>query len=460
VSSLMKNVSTAFAILGLAGLMTACSTPTQQSPTTRAAFPLNVSADGKHLIDQDGVPFLIQGDAAWSLIASPTESGARQYLENRRLKGFNAVLVNLLEHKFTAHAPADAAGDQPFTAAGDFSTPNEAYFRHVDRILEEADAKGILVMLAPAYLGFEGGDEGWYQEMVANGETSLRDYGRYLGARYKDRPNILWVNGGDYRPSSNALVNAVALGILDEDPNHLHTGHCDRGHSAADCFGSEPWLTVDSSYTSYVTYDQVSREAAHVPARPSFLLEAIYENEGEATPVLIRSQAYRALLAGAQGQTFGNDPIWSFDGPSLYPPPYSWQTAMDAQGSRDMARLGALLRDRAWAELVPDRDHAVVTSGYGTYATDASRTDDDYATTSRTADGTLSLTYLPTRRTVTVDLTRFSGQVTAKWYDPTNGDYATISGSPFEAVGSRQFTPTRDNSAGDGDWVLVLEVGS
>jgi hypothetical protein len=48
--------------------------------------------------------------------------------------------------------------------------------------------------------------------------------------------------------------------------------------------------------------------------------------------------------------------------------------------------------------------------------------------------------------------------VTARWYDPTNGIFSTISGSPFANSGSRNFTPPRKNSAGDGDWVLVLEV--
>jgi hypothetical protein len=69
------------------------------------------------------------------------------------------------------------------------------------------------------------------------------------------------------------------------------------------------------------------------------------------------------------------------------------------------------------------------------------------------------MTYMPTRRTITVDMTKLSGPVTAKWYDPTNGAYTIVSGSPFANIGSLTFTPTGDNSAGNGDWVLVLEAG-
>ncbi len=64
---------------------------------------------------------------------------------------------------------------------------------------------------------------------------------------------------------------------------------------------------------------------------------------------------------------------------------------------------------------------------------------------------------MPTRRTITVDMTRLRGPVTARWYDPTNGTFSTISGSPFANSGTRNFAPPGKNSAGDGDWVLVLE---
>ena len=47
--------------------------------------------------------------------------------------------------------------------------------------------------------------------------------------------------------------------------------------------------------------------------------------------------------------------------------------------------------------------------------------------------------------------------MTARWYDPSNGTFTAIAGSPFANTGSRNFTPAGNNHAGDGDWVLVLE---
>ena len=55
-----------------------------------------------------------------------------------------------------ANAPANAYGQEPFLAPGDYDTPNEAYFRHADWVLRRAADKGFLVLLAPSYLGGHG----------------------------------------------------------------------------------------------------------------------------------------------------------------------------------------------------------------------------------------------------------------------------------------------------------------
>lgn len=42
------------------------------SPVAAADFPLKVSANRRHLVDRNGRPVLIQGEAAWSLITGVT----------------------------------------------------------------------------------------------------------------------------------------------------------------------------------------------------------------------------------------------------------------------------------------------------------------------------------------------------------------------------------------------------
>jgi len=63
-------------------------------------YPLAVSASRRYFVDQNGAPVLLHGDAAWSLITALTKPEAEAYLEDRRRTGFNAIIVNLIEHKF------------------------------------------------------------------------------------------------------------------------------------------------------------------------------------------------------------------------------------------------------------------------------------------------------------------------------------------------------------------------
>jgi FtsZ-interacting cell division protein YlmF len=85
--------------------------------------------------------------------------------------------------------------------------------------------------------------------------------------------------------------------------------------------------------------------------------------------------------------------------------------------------------------------------------------DNTCATTARTADGTLIITYMPQARSVTVDMTKLSASATARWFDPTSGAFTTVAGSPLANTGTRMFTPpTATHSDGYNDWALVLET--
>src|SRR5260221_11201332 len=73
-----------------------------------ATFPLSVAPDQRHLQDAKGKPFLIPGEAAWSLIAQLTREQAETYLDDRRRRGFNTLPVRLLAHPFPPQPPPNA----------------------------------------------------------------------------------------------------------------------------------------------------------------------------------------------------------------------------------------------------------------------------------------------------------------------------------------------------------------
>ncbi len=97
-----------------------------------------------------------------------------------------------------------------------------------------------------------------------------------------------------------------------------------------------------------------------------------------------------------------------------------------------------------------------MTAGYGAFATTGSPNDNDYVTAARTPDGKLVIAYIPSVRAITVDMTKLSGRIRARWFDPTKGTYTAVAGSPFPNTGRRQFKPSGTNADGAGDWVLVL----
>jgi len=333
-----------------------------------AVFPLKTSDNGRFLTDQKGEPFLVVGDTAWSLLVQLDEDDIDCYLEDRQKRGFNSIIVNLIEHKFSTNAPKTLAGLAPFTAAGGFSTPNPAYFDFAHKVVEIANQRGIVVWLFPAYLGYGGGDQGFFREMMASGKDSLRSYGRFVGKQFRDLPNIVWVMGGDFTPKQEDqwVVAEMAEGIQAEDVTHLVTGHGSPKDSAVVAFGEQKWLSVNSVYSYEKTlFRPVQAEYMRRPVRPFVLIESTYEGEHNSTPDQIRRQAYWAMLGGACGQFFGNNPMWHFDGPGLYPVKATWKESLDGTGSRDMTRLRDLFVGLPWHRLEPENNHEVVTDGYG-----------------------------------------------------------------------------------------------
>ena len=160
---------------------------------------------------------------------------------------------------------------------------------------------------------------------------------------------------------------------------------------------------------------------------PFFLIESAYENEHRAGERRIRIQAYHALLSGAFGHIYGNNPIWHFDGPGLYPAPSSWQEALDSRGAQSMTHVRTLFASIPWWRLVPDTEGTLVTGGAGTGP--------DRAVAAMTDDRSLALVYLPSTRNVRVNLLRLQGRsVTARWYAPSEGRYITAEGVRLPAT--------------------------
>ena len=199
------------------------------------------------------------------------------------------------------------------------------------------------------------------------------------------------------RPSST--------GILETSPDQLHTAHCGRFDSAADCFDL-PWLDLNNTYADCsVTPQKLLADYERDTRRPFVYLEGFYEGEHNTSATCLRSQAYWSLLGSAIGHFFSNRPMWDFwDG---------WQDALDSEGSNSMVEFGKLLRSRNWDRFVPDWSHEVLTAGFG------SLTDGSCAATARTENGQSIVIYTPEQRPLTVDMGQVAGEeANAWWFNP------------------------------------------
>ena len=159
------------------------------------AFPLKPSENNRYLVDQNNVPFLMAGDAPQAMVGNLSVAQAKFFIANRAKYGINALWVNLLCDSYTA-CNSDGTtfdGIQPFTTPGDLSTPNPAYFDRAAKMLKAAEAKGMVVLLDPIETG------GWLGVLDDNGTTKARKYGEFLGKRFRDFPNIIWMSGNDFQ---------------------------------------------------------------------------------------------------------------------------------------------------------------------------------------------------------------------------------------------------------------------
>lgn len=410
-------------------------------------FPIKLNGSGyRYLTDQSNKPFFWSGEAAWSLIAQLNNQEVDYYLDDRKEKGFTVIMISLIEHKFCTNPPANIYGDQPFTDEA-FVSPNEKYFEYADYVIRAAAQRNIVVLLGPLYLGYGCRDEGWCAEVKSASPDDLRFWGRYVGKRYKDFSNIVWFVGGDTDPSPvKDKVLEMVKGIREYDTIHLFTAHNQPESMAVTPWSDESWLSVNNVYSyDSIQYSHYIAAYKRNPVMPYFQIESAYENEHKSTQQQIRSQAYWAVLSGAMGHVFGNCPIWHFGSYPSWCKLADWKAELNNQGSVSMYHLQRLFLSRQWHTLIPDSEHRILISGYGNWGST------DYITAAATSDGNTLIAYLPTNRSLTVDMDKIAGRKSkCWWYNPSNGKAHLI--GTFKNSGTRSFIPGSEE-----DWVLLID---
>lgn len=485
-------------------------------PIPNSIFPLSVSASGRYLQQSDGTPFLICADTTWSLFVDIPIASLNMYLNDITAKGFNAVMGNAIEHHYTlVKPPKERGGALPFTqrldgsaytgspngtngAAGtqgqfagdpygnintqapDWTFPNNAYWVIVESILDACRQANVAVFVWAAYLGFQANDEGWINEMVAldavigaggfTGQpwadptkSKLWNYGAWLANRWKAYPHIIWVMGGDYGTNTNSLttaqrnaVNNVMAGLksVAGQLSTLFTAHWDRPCVSTDVTLTAGAWDLNLAYTGEEVAQTTRLGYAATPAIPAFLGEDFYEGSsfGGSTP--FRKYLYWGFLSGIAGGFYGHEQLWRFDDGT---PGTDWTTLLSTTARNDAVRQFAFWKSKPWHRLKPSGlggMGTLITAGGGT----ASPQTTNYVAAACTPEGDLLLAYIPPAHSgsITVDMTKLATPAIARWFDPTNASFTAI--GTISNTGTHAFTPPATNSAGDTDFLLVLDA--
>lgn len=431
---------------------------------------LMVSENNRFLVFEDGTPFFYLGCTAWELFHRLSKEDAEKYLENRRSNGYTVIQAVVLAELDGLNDP-NAEGETPLVN-NDPAQPNEKYFTHVDWVVKKAYEKGMFVGMLPTW-----GDK-WNKKWGVGPEIFTPEnayiFGKFLGERYKEQANIMWILGGD-RPVETdmhrQIIEQMAKGIREGDGGaHLMSYHPRGGSGSSDFFPDAEWLDFHMrqnghsiSYTEryFKTYEDYKLQ----PVKPVIDAEPVYEDHpinfnpdknGHTVSADIRRPLYWDLFSGAFGHTYGHHSVWQMWSPDKEPvnrPLMPWFEAIHQPGCEQMVYGRLLMESRPFLSRVPDSTIIVAdrfptsVPGAGVYKFVATRD----------TDGTYAMIYAPIGRKFSVRMDVIKGkEIVAWWFNPRTGE--SEKAGTFSNTGEQEFISPNPGEVLD--WILVLDDGA
>ena len=419
---------------------------------------LKVSENNRFLVFGDGTPFFYLGDTGWELFHRLNKADTEKYLENRRAKGFTVIQAVALAELDGLNTP-NAEGNKPLIDNNPLK-PNEAYFAHVDWVIRKAEEKGLFIGLLPTW--GDKVDKQWGKGPEIFDKVNAFQYGKWIGNRYKEFPNIIWINGGDRDGGgkNTEIWDAIGKGIKSVDRHHLMTFHPWGERSSSEWFHQSEWLDFNMCQTghgqrSYSIYKRIiTRDYGLQPVKPCFDGEPRYEDHpvGWKPEILgwfdeadVRQAMYWNLFSGGFGHTYGCHPIWQMLTPEREPvglARHNWYDVLDLPGAGDLIHARRLMESRPFLSRVPDQ--SLITSAYFP--------ETDYV--AATSGKGYAIVYIPTGWDATVQLDKIGAKtIRAWWFDPRSGEAKSIGDFPGNGLKTFQ-APTRGRG---NDWILVLD---
>ena len=436
---------------------------------------LKISPDGRFIIKKDDSPFFWLADTAWEIFHRLNKEEALEYLATRASQQFTVIQAVALA-EFDGLTVPNAYGRTPLLKNdnGDFDPElpdidiekdKYDYWDHVDFIIDAACSLGLYIGLLPTW-----GDKFnlmWGKGPVIFTQENAYAYGKWIGERYKNKSNIIWIMGGD-RPIENEthmlIVRNMATGIKESTHGrHLMTYHPMGGHSSSEWLHNELWLDFNMIQSGHggvniKNYEYVQKDYALSPVKPTLDGEPRYEDHsinfnpenGYFDGYDVRVAAYWAILSGAFGHTYGHHSIWPFNsGKEEYKSYFAdnayfimnWREALHRPGAEYMKYVKELFMSREFLELVPCQE--LLSENYIGANYIAAAKGKNYA-----------FIYTPNGLDIKVNMEILDEtNVIAQWFNPRKGAYIYASMVKNESIIS--FNPP--SSGRNNDWILVLD---
>ena len=372
---------------------------------------LKIDSSNRFLVRADGSPFVWIGDTFW-LFSKLTRQQRLQLLDDRRSKGFNVVMIRVGMGSKKAREPIGFRGNLE---------PIESHFQEIDHLVAEAKKRGIYVAIAT----------GWWQIVQDFDADALYEFGKFIGDRYKNDDNIIWLSagesGGHHRKQKLDLdrLKSLVQGIRDGDTgNKLLTIHADfqRGTSLSDIEDSlidfknwqtSQWCCPDDlprkDRRNWTVWEAIAYDYEQSPTKPTFDAEAWYENTNlgggkPATPYNIRRRAYFTIFAGGFGHSYGASGIW--DATS------DFSRALQYEGATQIGYLSQLLHALGSDFLKLRPSQSTIVSGQ-------SSNYDRHIQATSANDGSYALVYTAGTSNFGLDLDRLNAEsVSVMWFNP------------------------------------------
>lgn len=402
---------------------------------------LRVNASGRYLEYTDGTPFLYLADTAWELIRRLNDEETERYLENRREKGFTVIQTVII----------DELEDIP-------ANLSPAYFARVDRVLSLAASKGLYIALLPTW--GDKVDKQWGKGPEIFNKEKAYKYGKWLGERYKNAPNLIWVIGGDRSGEgrNRSVWEAMATAIKSVDKNHLMTYHPQGEHSSSFWFHDAPWLDFNMIQSGHAQKDfSIYRrlllpDLQRLPAKPCLDGEPRYENipfnfkaeNRRFRDEDVRHTLYQSMFSGACGYTYGCNDIWQMFDKGREPICHAntpWHQALDNPGAWDVIHFRRLWEKFDFRKGTPRQ------AVFGIIPF----TDNNYPVAFGNQD--FLLIYFPQGGKHQIQLNGMNKKKRSlKWMNPRNGNMVF-----YQTTKADTLTVSSPTQGEGNDWVLIIK---